>query len=451
MVSALSSKSTSVYYVFFGLLLILVSPLLLFKKKARAGLSQKLGIIPDEIKAKSNSLKGCVWFHAVSVGEFNAVLPLLKKFKALHPQYQLVVSTTTGTGQALAQEKASDLATVIYFPYDLPFATLSWLNTLSPKLVAIAETEIWPGFTHECKERGIGLVVVNGRISPKSFKGYKRFKMLFGPVLRRFDVIGVQTVEEAKRYQAVGGDVKVEVLGNLKFDGLKPVSAERKQELAATINLDINSSKVIVAGSTHEGEESALLNSLKQITDANVRLILVPRHPERFEHVAKMIGEAGFVVKRFSKQEKFSDIDPADALANGKREVYLLDVIGKLFDFYSLATVAFVGGTIAPIGGHSIMEPYAYSVPVVVGPHIEKTRDVASALTELDALTMVADGAALPAALIELLSDSALRVSRGQKGNQLLLDSQGAVDKAIKLLEGQLAGLPAQKQSITRV
>ena len=122
---------------FFGLLLILVSPLLLFKKKARAGLSQKLGIIPDDIKAKSNSLKGCVWFHAVSVGEFNAVLPLLKKFKALHPQYQLVVSTTTGTGQALAQEKASDLATVIYFPYDLPFATLSWLKTLSPKLVAI--------------------------------------------------------------------------------------------------------------------------------------------------------------------------------------------------------------------------------------------------------------------------------------------------------------------------
>jgi len=446
MVSALSSKSTSVYYVFFGLLLILVSPLLLFKKKARAGLSQKLGIIPDEIKAKSDSLKGCVWFHAVSVGEFNAVLPLLKKFKALHPQYQLIVSTTTGTGQALAQEKARDLATVIYFPYDLPFATSSWLSTLSPKLVAIAETEIWPGFTHECKKRGIGLVVVNGRISPKSFKGYKRFKMLFGPVLRCFDVIGVQTGEEAKRYRAIAGDVNVEVLGNLKFDGLKPVSDERKQELAATINLDINSTKVIVAGSTHEGEEAALLNSLKQITDPSVRLILVPRHPERFEHVARMIGEAGFVVKRFSKQEKFSDSASSD-----KREVYLLDVIGKLFDFYSLATVAFVGGTIAPIGGHSIMEPYAYSVPVVVGPHIEKTRDVAQALTELEALTMVADGAALPAALIELLNDSTLCQRRGMSGNRLLLDSQGAVDKAIKLLDQQLAVLPAQKQSITRV
>ncbi|HMY02577.1 MAG TPA: 3-deoxy-D-manno-octulosonic acid transferase [Candidatus Obscuribacter sp.] len=434
-VSGGATAVTFSYYFCFALLLLLALPLLLFKKKARAGFSEKLGIIPGRIKSKQRQLAGCLWFHAVSVGEFNAVFPLIKAFKKEHPAAGLVVSTTTGTGQALAREKCRDLAEVIYFPYDLPFSNKAWLDALSPSLVAITETEIWPGFTYECKKRGIMLTVVNGRISPRSFKGYKRFRAFFGPVLRRFDNIGVQSLEEAERYRAIAGqEAKITVLGNLKFDGLTPPSEETRAALRALVNIDAGAAPVVVAGSTHEGEEAAFLSYLKEHgKKREFHLILVPRHPERFQHVARLIEEAGFVVRRYSKQEGFL---PDLAVS---KQVYLLDAIGKLFDFYSLADIAFVGGTLAPIGGHNIMEPYAYGVPVVVGPHIEKTRDVAQALSQAGALTMVSSGEALTPALSLLLSDESERLSRGERGRGILIASQGAVGKAMHMLEATLS------------
>lgn len=394
-----------------------------------------MGIVPEEIKAKKEKLAGCLWFHAVSVGEFNAVLPLLKEFKRLHPQEELIVSTTTGTGQALAKEKCLGLADVIYFPYDLPFATNSWLNTLAPRLVAICETEIWPGFTVECKKRGITLVVVNGRISPRSFKGYHRWRAFFGAVLREYAVLGVQSEDEARRYRAIAGDgATIEILGNLKFDGLKVPPPEKQEEIKKLLKVN-EQDLVIVGGSTHEGEEIALLRALKKLGNAalgkTVRLVIVPRHPERFEHVVKMVEKEGFSPLRYSKGQGFGIND---------KEVYVLDAIGKLFDFYSQADIAFVGGTIAPIGGHNIMEPYAYRVPVVVGVHTEKTRDVADALKAQDALT-VASADNLGEALIELARDKTLRERKGQAGQAILEASQGAVVKAVHLLETKLAAL----------
>lgn len=426
---------TYAYYFCFALLLLLALPLLLFKKKARAGISEKIGIIPRRIKSKQRQLAGCLWFHAVSVGEFNAVFPLIKAFKKEHPSAGLVVSTTTGTGQALAREKCRDLAEVIYFPYDLPFSNKAWLDALSPSLVAITETEIWPGFTYECKKRGIMLTVVNGRISPRSFKGYRRFRAFFGPVLRRFDNIGVQSLEEAERYRAIAGDeAKISVLGNLKFDGLTPPCEETRAQLRESLNISAGTAPVVVAGSTHEGEEAAFLKYLSEHGQKrDFYLILVPRHPERFQHVARLIEEAGLVVRRYSRQEGFLPDLPLG------KQVYLLDAIGKLFDFYSLADIAFVGGTLAPIGGHNIMEPYAYGVPVVVGPHVEKTRDVAQALSQAGALTTVSSGEALAPALSLLLSDEGERLSRGERGLRILLSSQGAVTKAMQMLEATLA------------
>ncbi|MCA0313017.1 MAG: 3-deoxy-D-manno-octulosonic acid transferase [Candidatus Melainabacteria bacterium] len=433
------------YYFLFALLLIIVAPLLLFKKKARAGFRQKLGCVPEAIKAKKAKLAGCLWFHAVSVGEFNAVLPLLKAYHRKHPSEPLVVSTTTATGQALAQEKCQGMADVFYFPYDLPFATRPWLDVLKPSLVAIAETEIWPGFTYECSKRNIPMVVVNGRISPRSFKGYHRFRAFFGPVLRSMHTIGVQTEEEANRYRAIAGaDMNVKVLGNLKFDGLVPVSSERRQELQKLTNIfkavqtdggDTKSSITIVAGSTHEGEESALLSFLDRVwsLDASlaerIRLIIVPRHPERFEHVASLIKSQGYTVRRYSRSESFSNV---------AKEVYLLDAIGKLFEFYSLCDLAFVGGTLAPIGGHNIMEPYAYAVPVLVGPHIEKTRDTANSLLEASALTICQDASSLVDNLIKLIRDLEHSRQLGERGQAVLTASQGAVQHAVGLIESVL-------------
>jgi 3-deoxy-D-manno-octulosonic-acid transferase len=427
---------TLLYYFCFALVLLVAGPFLLFKKKARAGLWQKLGFVPAALKTKKNQLNGCVWFHAVSVGEFNAVTPLIKAFHSKYPTVPIVVSTTTYTGQKLAQEKISDIATVFYFPYDLPFATSPYLDLLKPRLVVIAETEIWPGFCSECKKRKVKLVVVNGRISPRSFKSYFRYRAFFGPVLRLFDEIGVQSKEEAERYSKIGGsETRIRVLGNLKFDGLKPVSLEESEQLRARINLPPDRF-TLVAGSTHEGEEIAMLKAYGRMLDINggaaassVRLIIVPRHPERFDHVAALIDQNGYKVRRHSRNEVFDD---------SGREVYLLDVIGKLFDFYSLATVAFVGGTIAPIGGHNIMEPYAYEVPVAVGPHIEKTRDVADALVARQAIVIAPDADAVVEQLLHYYNDASRRTLDGRAGSEILKASQGALAKAMDLLGDHL-------------
>lgn len=418
----------AVYYILFACLLVLVSPLLLVKKKARAGLKQKLGFIPPGVSEKRDRDRPLIWFHAVSVGEFNAVAPLLKRFGELHPRYQIAVSTTTETGQALATQKLADRAIVFYFPFDTEAAAGAWLEALSPACVVIAETEIWPGFTWQCKKRGVKLVVVNGRISPKSFKGYKRWRFFFGRVLSDIAVIGVQNKDEEQRYLGIAPDARVEILGNLKFDGLKPISQEGKKRLAEDLRLS-EGELVVVGGSTHPGEESALLDAYKETrVPGKYRLILVPRHPERFDQVAKLIADYGLRARRFSKGENFER----------EGDVYLLDVIGKLFDFYSLAKVAFVGGTIAPVGGHSIMEPYAYSVPVVVGPHIEKTRDIARELTEAGALTMVNRPDELADALDQMLEGENLRTDRGSRGNAILLASQGAVEKAVSMIAAEL-------------
>jgi 3-deoxy-D-manno-octulosonic-acid transferase len=424
-----------IYYCFVFVLLLVLWPFLLLKKKARAGLGQKLGFIPRAIRAKGEALSGCVWFHAVSVGEFNAILPLVNAFAARHPVVPLVVSTTTATGHKLAQEKASDLATVIYFPLDLPGPVTAWLKLLKPRLVVIAETEIWPGFTHVCKKRGVKVMVVNGRISPRSFKSYYRFRVFFRSVLNRFSVIGVQSPAEAKRYFAVGGDqLNVEVLGNIKFDGLKPIAAQVKDDLRSLLHLP-DDAPVLVAGSTHEGEELCVLKAYCQLLDttygAGAKLIIVPRHPERFEKVADLIKDYEFGPRRYSASEGFTP--------GAKGEVYLLDVIGKLFDFYSLATVAFVGGTLAPIGGHNIMEPYAYAVPVVVGPRTEKVKDLMAALTAREAILQGKNEKAIITCILSYFENQEQRSAAGLAGEEILIKSQGAVSKALDLIERQLA------------
>ncbi|CAN5474727.1 3-deoxy-D-manno-octulosonic acid transferase [soil metagenome] len=427
------------YYFCFSLLLFVAGPFLLFKKKARAGLWQKLGFISKELRQNQAKLAGCVWFHAVSVGEFNAILPLIKTFHAKYPHLPIVVSTTTYTGQKLAQEKVSAIAQVFYFPFDLPSSTLAYLNLLKPRLVVIAETEIWPGFSYQCKKLGVKLVVVNGRMSPKSFKSYLRHRKVFAPVLQAFTEFGVQSPEEAMRYSEVGGPkVNIRVLGNLKFDGLEPIAHEQVEQLRSLVNLP-SDRFVLVAGSTHEGEETAMLKAYGRMLDTNggewadrtdkIRLILVPRHPERFDHVAAMVDQAGYTVRRHSRSERFLD---------SGREVYLLDVIGKLFDFYSLANIAFVGGTIAPVGGHNIMEPYAYGVPVVVGPRVEKTKDVANALVACQALALSESSDEVVESLLHLFHDRNARLKAGSAGRDLLKASQGALSKAIEMLNDNL-------------
>lgn len=428
-----------VYYLGFALLLSVVAPFLLWRKKARAGLTQKLGLVPAHVVLKaqqdSNSLR--IWFHAVSVGELNAITPLLHAVRKAYPHASLFVSTTTATGQQLAKEKFGEWLTVFYFPFDLPWATANWLDTINPHAVIIAETEIWPGFTQQCRHRDIALACVNGRISPRSFKGYRRFSWFFRSVLQSFAAIAVQTEAEGDRYKGLGANpATIHVTGNLKFDGISALDEAAKAQLKAEIKV-ADDDRVIVAGSTHEGEEIALLKTLSECRktqpELRTKLILVPRHPERFDRVCKIVEEAGWQPKRFSRNEFF----------DGDRDVYVLDTIGQLNRFYAVANVAFVGGTIAPIGGHSLIEPYAYGVPVVCGPHTEKTKDIARSLSSCQALVQVADGNALTAAVQTLLADPQQRNHKGTAGRNYLLSSQGAVTRTLSIISGILPQLPS--------
>jgi 3-deoxy-D-manno-octulosonic-acid transferase len=420
----------SLYYIGFALLLCAVGPFLLWKKKARAGLWQKLGIVPARvIEARMRSGDAPrLWFHAVSVGEFNAILPLLQ---ALHAQYEdasVFVSTTTATGQKLAQERVGSWATVFYFPYDLPWSVNAWLNAVQPHLAIIAETEIWPGFTHECNRRNIKLCCVNGRISPRSYKGYMNFRPFFASVLAKFSALGVQGQEEAQRYISLGANPKaVHVTGNLKFDGITGITKQEQLALREELRIEAEDF-VMVAGSTHEGEEFVVIDCLRrmriELNEATPRLIIAPRHPERFARVCQIVESAGFTPRRFSRGDTFVQA----------QDVYVLDTIGQLNRYYAAADVAFVGGTIAPIGGHSLIEPYAYAVPVVCGPHTEKTRDIARNLLACGALAQVRDTDALTREILDLAKNPTARTDRGRKGQNYLLASQGAVQRSLRML-----------------
>lgn len=421
----------ALYYFAILMAGLVVGPWLLWRKKARAGLWQKLGFVPRRLKAQERFVDAAgapIWVHAVSVGEFNAVWPLLEALHTKCADQRIVVSTTTATGQQLAKERAGSFAEIIYFPFDIPWATAAWLNTIKPKAVLIVETEVWPGFYSQCAARKIPLLVVNGRISPRSFKRYKQLRWLFRNVFQSAALILAQSQEEEARYRDItDGAVPIEVTGNLKFDGLSQISVEEQKELRHKLGLE-GGELVIVAGSTHEGEEAAMLRALTDLTDsgnAKVRLVLVPRHPERFDRVADMIAAHGFRARRFSKEEPLQT----------QKDVFLLDAIGHLTRFYSAADIAFVGGTLVKIGGHNLVEPCIYSVPVVCGPHVEKTRAVARALTAENAIMLAENEDSLLRAMRKLAADPQLRQEIGGNGRRWLEGSQGAVLRALKSLE----------------
>lgn len=424
---------TALYYIGITLLLLFLWPVLIFSSKARFGVKQKLGLIPDEVRKRLKaSIVKPIWFHSVSVGEFNAALPLINAVHDKYPSRPIVVSTTTGTGQQLAVERVGDYAQIIYFPYDTYFSVKSWLDAINPALFVIVETEMWPGLITQCKDRGVPVVIVNGRISPRSFKSYRRIKWFFHRYVKMISHIGAQTSNEVERYRDLcDGEVPIEAMGNLKCDGLKAKSKADIEKLRASLALGADD-LVFIAGSTHEGEETFVLDAyakiLKLMPGKTIRLIIAPRHPQRFDRAEELIKEAGFTLLRNSRSQRFKD----------DLDVYLIDSIGHLATFYGIADVAFVGGTIAPIGGHNVLEPYTYKVPVICGPRLEKTRDFARMLEEREALFVVKNPEGMAEELQRLLSDDALRQEIGNRGNKLLIDSQGAVDKALLILEETL-------------
>jgi 3-deoxy-D-manno-octulosonic-acid transferase len=398
--------------------------------KYRAGLGERLGMVPRRLLAQP--ARPAIWIHAVSVGEVLAVGGLVEELTKRFPQHRVVVSTTTDTGQKLARSRFGE-ENVFYFPLDFAFAIRPYLRLLRPDLIVIAETEFWPNFLRLSHASGARIAVVNARISDRSWPGYRRFRRLLTGVLWRVDLFLTQTGEDVRRLETIGAPAqRVHVTGNLKFDVPAPAAPPIVASLRAAFQ-QANTSPVIVCGSTVGGEESLLLQAFVNILASHPRaaLILAPRHPERFSEVAELLEKLGI---RFWRRSLWS----GDPIGGG---VLLIDTIGELAALYSLADVAFVGGSLVPRGGHNIIEPARHGVPIVVGNHTENFRDIVSLFQSRNAVRVVGP-AELPLVLMELISSPVERAELGRRAAETLRAQMGATQRTVQALEKLLVSAP---------
>ena len=387
----------------------------------RRGLAERLGAHPARGAAHP------IWLHGASVGELRAALGLLDALAARG--HAVVASTMTATGRALAREARPALACGLA-PLDHPWLVARALRRVTPRALVFVETELWPSWVRAAAEREIPVLVVSGRISERSFARWQRVGPLLRPTLRRFNAIGARSAADAERFVALGAPPgRVEQTGDLKLDAAPPAP------LAPALAALVGDLPLVVAGSTHEGEESAALDALAAAERAGqtAALVLAPRHPERFARVAALVESSG------RKLQRRSAPGPAPLAAG---EVLLLDTLGELASLYARARVAFVGGTLAPVGGHNLLEPARVGCPVVWGPHTANVSESAALLLEAGAGGPVADAAALARAVVEALADPAAACARGAQGQRVLAAHRFAVERSVALVERALAGPP---------
>ena len=391
-------------------------------EKYREGIFSRLGVVPAGLKGAG---KPVIWLHAVSVGEVLAVSRLVSELESALPQYRLLISTTTRTGQALAQQKFG-AERVFYCPLDLPWAVRAYLEALKPKLLVLAETEFWPNLLNGCFKRGIPVAVVNARISDRSWPRYRALRSLWKTFLSRLSLVLAQSALDAERLNAIGCiPERVRVAGNLKFDVRAAAESEATRELKARgAGLCF-----LVAGSTLEGEEYALLEAWPQLLDADPDLVLIlaPRHPERFETVAAILADSE---ERWERRS-FWKGEPVRELRAG--QVVLLDTIGELASVYSLASVAFVGGSWIPAGGHNPLEPAQFGVPVVMGPSYENFRDIVMDLRAHEAIRITKEGG-LAEALAGLLHDRPAAEAMGARAREVFERQSGATARSVEAI-----------------
>lgn len=375
-----------------------------------------------------------LWLHAVSVGEVIAARPLIKGVRRAYPDHRLLLSVTTETGRIIAeQDQLADVVT--YFPFDVRFAVCRLLDAVQPQAVIIMETEIWPVFTLEAAQRKIPLVLANGRISERSFPRYLRFAWFFTPVLQRFSRIGMQSEADLQRIIAIGAPVdRSRVLGNLKYDiPFSAVGAAEKRQLRDIYQIPLDL-PVLIAGSTHPGEEQQVLAAYCALKHRfpQLMLVLVPRHPERADEVALLISQSGCTVVRRSDLGQQVVLSTPDM-------VLLVDTVGELMPLYALSDIAFVGGSLVPTGGHNLLEPASRGIPLLFGPHMNNFREITSLVLDYGAGIQVADVHELQEAVRDFLLSPELRQVIGTNGLKLLRDSGGSVARHIDLLAEALS------------
>ncbi len=393
--------------------------------KYREGLRERLGRVPA---LKDTRGRPVIWLHAVSVGEVLAVSRLVGELDRAFPEYQLLISTTTRTGQELARDRFG-AERVFYCPLDLPWAVRTYLNALHPRMLVLAETEFWPNLLSGCFRRGIPVAVVNARISDRSWPRYQRLQSLWRPILGRIACVLAQSETDAERLKTIGcAPERVSVAGNLKFD----VRAVKEAEATRQLKAAARGLRIVVAGSTLEGEEEALLAAWPMLlaADPDLVLVLAPRHPERFAAVAALLERSGVSWARRTDMDSAAE-DSTRPLQAG--QVVLLDTIGELASVYSLAAVAFVGGSVIAAGGHNPLEPAQFAVPIVMGPNYANFRAITEDLLAHNAV-QIATREELGSTLIALLGDEGASKAMGARARQVFEQQAGATDRCVAAL-----------------
>ena len=370
--------------------------------------------------------KPVIWIHAVSVGEVEACRPLVKALQLEYPEHQLLITTMTPTGSARVKLLFTDSVVHCYLPYDLPFAIKRFINRTKPQFGIIMETEIWPNLLGVCHQLGIPLVLANARMSERSAKGYARFPSFTRSVLNDLSLIAAQSQDDKKRFQQLGAEnKKIHAIGNLKYE--INLAASLKEQASAMRNMWDNNRPVLVAASTHEGEEEMLLNAARQIRAhfADLLLIIVPRHPERFDRVAALAQKSGVKTLRRSEHKPC----PSDI------QVLIIDTMGELPLFYATSDVAFVGGSLVPHGGHNLLEPAILGRAVVTGPHFFNFNDITKQFLAANAAIQVDNTEELAQTIVTLLQNSQQRAQMSEAGLKLIANSQGASTRLVNLIK----------------
>jgi len=398
--------------------------------KYRQGYAAKfLGRVP-----RRTGRRPCLWLHAVSVGEVNLLAPLIEEIARRHPGWQCVVSTTTKTGMALARRKYPQL-TVFYCPLDFSWAVAAAMRRIRPSLLVLAELELWPNLIGAARRSDARVAIINGRLSEHSFRGYRRIRPLTARLLRQLDLVAVQDDTYAGRFEALGVPASaVRVTGSMKFDGARTDRNNPKTTALRRLTGIADEDIVFLAGSTQEPEEEVALAVYRRLRDRwpKLRLILVPRHPERFDTVARMLDASGIPWQRRSQLN--------DGAAPAPERVLLVDTVGELGDWWGTARVAFVGGSLGRRGGQNMIEPAAYGAAVCFGPNTRNFRDIVAMMLDRETAVVVADRAELEAFVRRCLTDPAFAAGLGHRAATLVARQQGATERTADLLTPLVEG-----------
>jgi len=386
-----------------------------------------------------------IWVHAVSVGETIAAAPMIRRLQQQYPESTLLVTTMTPTGSEQVKKIFGDSVEHCYAPYDLPDAIARFLGRTHPVLLVIMETELWPNLIHACHRRAIPVVLANARLSEKSAAGYAKVSALAGPMLSKLAVVAAQTKDDGERFLQLGvDDDALEVTGNIKFDlqlddTLRQKAAAIKRQWQGADNRP-----VWLAASTHRGEDEIILDAFRQVLAhrPDVLLVLVPRHPERFDEVAALCSDAGYCMRRRSE-----GLAQGMSALESKIQVVLGDTMGELLSFCGASDITFVGGSLVDVGGHNLIEPAAWGVPVLSGPHVFNFTEVSRLLSEAGGLAICASATELAEQVVTLLADPERYQRMSSAALAVTEANRGALNRLIALFESQICPPPAQVSS----